>query len=240
MNPIHIRTPLLESLPLSAVLGAPVWLKMEALQPVGSFKIRGVGLACQESLQAGYDRVICSSGGNAGYAVAYAGRQLGLRVDVFVPVSTPAWIMELIRREGARVQVFGDTWDEAHTYASELARRENAAYIHPFDDPRLWRGHASLVQEVAEAGLKPGIVVLSVGGGGLMLGVLQGLHSNGWGDVPVLAVETEGTASFARSIAAGKLVTLEGITSIATSLGAKRVAAETLTWAQKHAIAPGL
>lgn len=238
MKPIHIHTPLIESTVLAEGFGAPVWLKMEALQPVGSFKLRGVGLACQESKQAGFDRIVCSSGGNAGYAVAYAGRQLDLPVDVYVPTSTPELMLELIRKEGAQVHVYGESWDDTHTYASELARTEGAAYIHPFDDPRLWRGHASLVHEVAEAGVKPGAVVLSVGGGGLMLGVIEGLRAVGWGDVPVLAVETEGADSFARSSAAGELITLERISSIATSLGAKRVAAETLTWSRKHRVIP--
>jgi len=63
--------------------------------------------------------------------------------------------------------------------------------------PRVWKGHTSIIHEIAEVGVKPGVVVVSVGGGGLLCGLLEGLHHVGWKDVPVLAVETEGAASFA-------------------------------------------
>ena len=71
--------------------------------------------------------------------------------------------------------------------------------------------------------MQPAAVILSVGGGGLLLGVLQGLASVGWCDVPVVAMETEGAASLNASIAAGRLVTIPAITSIAKTLGAKTV-----------------
>lgn len=213
-------------------------LKMEALQPVGSFKIRGMGYICQVSCEAGATHLVCASGGNAGYAVAYAGRQLGVDVTIVVPQTTPDWTRDMIRREGARVVEHGEAWDSSHAYAARMAGEEGAAYIHPFDDPLVWSGHATLVEEVAEDGPKPGIVVVSVGGGGLLSGVLQGLHQVGWTDVPVVAVETRGADSFASSVAAGRLVTLDRITSIATTLGARTVAAEALAWVGRHPITP--
>lgn len=240
MKTIHAVTPLWESRPLGAVLETQVYLKMEALQATGSFKIRGMGAACQASLQAGATRLVCASGGNAGYAVAYAGRQLGTEVTVIVPKTTALWLRDLIRREGATVSEYGDSWDDAHAYATEMARQDHSAYIHPFDDPQVWRGHSSLIAEIAETGLKPGLIVVSVGGGGLLCGILEGMHRVGWNDVPVLAVETEGAASFARSVEAGQLITLEKITSVATNLGARRVAGEALAWTRRHQIIPWL
>ena len=238
MKPLHTSTPLLESLPLSHALGVPVFLKMEAFQPVGSFKIRGIGYACQVHHEKGAKRLIASSGGNAGYAVAHAGRMLGMGVTVFVPQSTPTWMREIIRREGATVIEHGASWDDAHAHAYEVARREAAAYVPPFDDPLIWTGHASMIDEVASAGLRPGAVVLAVGGGGLLCGVLEGLHRVGWTRVPVLAVETEGAASFARSVNAGRLVTLDRIATVATTLGARTIAAEALSWSRKHPVTP--
>ena len=85
MKPLHIETPLFESRPLSILAGRSVWLKMEALQPPGSFKIRGIGFACQEYARRGAKRFISSSGGNAGITVAYAGRYLSIPVIVVVP-----------------------------------------------------------------------------------------------------------------------------------------------------------
>lgn len=240
INTLHLVTPLWESRSLSGIMNVPVFLKMEALQPIGSFKIRGVGKACQDHWQMGARRFVCASGGNAGYAVAYAGRQLGAEVTVVVPQAASVWIQEILRREGATVVVHGEAWDDAHVYATQLAARENAAYIHPFDDPRIWQGHASIIHEIVAAKIKPGAIVVSVGGGGLLCGLLEGLQQVGWTEVPVVAVETEGAASFAQSVAAGRLITLDRITSIATTLGSRTVAAAALAWTQRHRIIPWL
>jgi L-serine/L-threonine ammonia-lyase len=235
---IHVVTPLWESPSLSAAMDAPVYLKMEAFQPVGSFKARGIGLACQDSWRAGASRLVCASAGNAGYAVAYSGRKIGIPVTVVVPKTTPAWLQDLVSKEGATVIVHGDSWDDAHAYGTQLAERENAAYIHPFDDPRVWKGHSSIIHEIADVGVRPGAIVVSVGGGGLLCGLLEGMHEVGWTDVPILAVETEGAASFAAAVRAGRLVTLDRITSVATTLGARRVAAKALEWTERHPITP--
>lgn len=240
INALHTVTPLWESRPLSGIMNTPVFLKMEALQPIGSFKIRGVGKACQDHWQMGARRFVCASGGNAGYAVAYAGRQLGAEVTVVVPQAASVWIQEILRREGATVIVHGEAWDDAHVYATQLAARENAAYIHPFDDPRIWQGHATIIHEIAAAKIKPGALVVSVGGGGLLCGLLEGLHQVGWSEVPVVAVETAGAASFAQSVTAGRLITLDRITSIATTLGSRTVAAAALAWTKRHQIIPWL
>jgi L-serine/L-threonine ammonia-lyase len=78
MAELHLSTPLLHSLPLSSLVIGQVWLKMEALQPTGSFKIRGIGHACRTYIEQGATRLLSSSGGNAGLAVAFAGRKLAV------------------------------------------------------------------------------------------------------------------------------------------------------------------
>lgn len=235
---LHIATPLLMSLPLTARTGCEVWLKMEALQPSGSFKLRGVGLACQTRVAQGATRLVSSSGGNAGIAVAHAGRLLGVPVDVFVPQTTPARARELIAEQGARLTVHGASWQEANDLA-QARLGPTDAFIHPFDDPLLWQGHATLVDEVAQANATPpDAVVLAVGGGGLLSGVLQGMHRHGWGHVPVLAAETRGADSLAQAVAAGERVVLPAITSVATSLGARQVCEQAFSWTHRHTIHP--
>jgi L-serine/L-threonine ammonia-lyase len=93
-----------------------------------------------------------------------------------------------------------------------------------------------VIEEAAAQGPKPGIVVVSVGGGGLLCGMLQGMQQVGWHDVPVLAVETDGAASFKASADAGRLVTLDAIRSLATTLGARTVTPKLLEWKGKHEI----
>ncbi len=239
MSPFHIRTPLLHSRALSRP-GQDVHLKLEALQPVGSFKLRGIGAACERAVSAGATRLISSSGGNAGLAVAYAGSRLGAAVTVFVPGSTPAATRARIASEGATVEVAGSVWNDAHEAALAAADQPGAAYIHPFDHPAIWAGHASLVDEVVDDGLRPDAVVVAVGGGGLLCGVLVGMHRHGWTDVPVVAVETEGAASFHAAVRAGMPVLVDRPTSLATSLGARQVADEAFAWTARHAIHPWL
>jgi L-serine/L-threonine ammonia-lyase len=221
--PIHIETPVVPSRRLSLLTGTTVWLKLEALQPSGSFKLRGVGAACQEYARRGKTRFVSSSGGNAGLAVAYAGRLLNIPVTVVIPKSTPALARTLLEQEGATVIVHGAAWAEANELAQSLLD-ETTAFLHPFDDPMMWSGHATLIDEVVRANVAFDCVILSVGGGGLLSGVVEGLDRNGLGPTPIIAIETAGADSLAWAIKAGHPVTLPAITSVATSLGASKVA----------------
>jgi L-serine/L-threonine ammonia-lyase len=174
-------------------------------------------------------KFICSSGGNAGMAVAHAGAILGASVEVFVPVTTMPMMVARLKSKGAIVHVGGANWNEADAMArNTLAKDPSARYIPPFDDPLIWEGHSSLIDELMESGVKPDAVVVSVGGGGLLIGVQRGLERLGWTDTEVIAVETAGAASFAAAKSAGKVVKLNAITSLATSLGALAVTPMTL------------
>lgn len=235
MKPLHIETPLLESRALRGIAGREVWLKLESLQPPGSFKIRGIGAACQKYALGGAVRFISSSGGNAGIAVAYAGRHLSLPVVVVVPETTTERAKALIRQEGAEVIVHGASWFEANAVARSMVTDKDA-FLHPFDDPHIWQGHSSLVDEVVRSGIKPDCVILSVGGGGLLSGVLAGMHRHGWVNVPVIAVETSGADALAQSVRVGAPIELPAITSIATSLAAKRVCDQAFEWTMRHPV----
>ncbi|WP_418646604.1 pyridoxal-phosphate dependent enzyme [Thauera butanivorans] len=237
--PLHIETPLIASDSLSQAAGRRIRLKLDNLQPSGSFKIRGIGAACKAHARTGKRRFVSSSGGNAGIAVAYAGRCLSVPVVVVVPETTTERARALIRAQGAELVVHGAAWHEAHALAQSLLGEEDA-FLHPFDDPLLWQGHATLIDEVAAAGTKPDAIVLSVGGGGLFCGVVEGLRRNGWQDVPIVAAETGGADALARSLAANERIALDAITSIATSLGARQVCKHAFTLAQQHPVRPAV
>jgi len=232
---IHINTPLIESLSIGKKSHAKVWLKVDALQPCGSFKARGIGYACQKYVGNGAQALVSSSGGNAGLAVAYSGRLLHVPVTVVVPKTTKKRAIDLIKAEGASIIVTGEDWAEAHAHAIELSQNE-VTYIHPFDDSNIWEGHASVIDEILNAGLIPDVVVLSVGGGGLLCGVVEGLKRNNCKNVPILAVETKGADSFSTACLAKKHIGIDNITSIATSLGAKKVAKRAFQLPSEHQI----
>lgn len=235
MTQLHISTPVLAHRPLSAQLHKSVWLKMDNLQPSGSFKLRGIGLMCQRAAALGAQHFVCPSGGNAGFAAAVAGVALGLPTTIFVPETTAESVRAEIRAIGATVIVTGKVWDETNQAALQACEQPGAVYIPPFDHPDIWNGNATLIDEVAGT-LDFDVVLCSVGGGGLLSGIVQGLHRNGLAHIPVIAVETEGAASLHASVQAGELVTLPAITSIATTLGARRVAQQAFDWTQKHEI----
>lgn len=236
MSALHIDTPLLPSQRWQSSAGHPILFKMDALQPSGSFKLRGIGLFCQQARARGATALLCASGGNAGFAAAYAGRRLGMPVTIVVPETTTSEARDAIAAAGATVIVHGRDFDAASVHANALASEVGAAYIHPFDDPLLWQGHATIIDEIVAARAPVDCIVTSVGGGGLMLGLIEGLKRHGLSDIPIIAVETEGAASLHASIAAGEVVSLDAITSIATSLGARRVADQALAALQSHPV----
>lgn len=233
---LYDETPLIHSQFLKNTYKKEVFLKLEALQPTGSFKIRGIGKLCQHYKEKGVTHFVASSGGNAGVAVAYAGMKLGIPATVFIPKTSHQIYINEIKDYGAQVVVAGEVWDEAHQAALLFAADQKAAYIPPFDHPIIWEGHSSLIHEVAKSNLRPEAVVVAVGGGGLACGVLEGMHQVQWNDIPLIAVETIGADSFYQSVKANKRIILDKITSKATSLGAKQITTSLFEWALKHPI----
>ncbi|MCJ1397133.1 catabolic L-serine/threonine dehydratase [Xylographa trunciseda] len=239
-----IETPLLESAALSKAAGCRIFLKYENLQPSGSFKSRGIGNLILSSIRARPTSPLhfySSSGGNAGLACVTAARSLSYPATVVVPLSTSAFMVTKIRAAGATAVVqVGASWAEADAHLREhvLAQDPHGVYVPPFDHPAIWAGASSMVREMKAqlGGEEPDAVVCSVGGGGLFCGIMEGLRSEGWGGVQVLACETEGAASLRGSLEAGELVSLDAITSIASSLGAKRVARRAFEYAREEGV----
>jgi len=236
---LHHRTPLLEHRELSLQLKKSVWLKMENTQPSGSFKLRGIGTFCQRAVLRGASHFVCPSGGNAGFAAAISGAALGIKTTILVPESTSESVRAAIKAIGVELIVIGSVWDETNQAALAMCRVENAVYIPPFDHADVWDGNATLIDEAfEETGLVNAfdVVICSVGGGGLLAGVVQGLQRNRLSRVPVIAVETEGAASFYAAVQAGQVVTIPEINTIATTLGSKRVAQRAFDLTGEHQI----
>lgn len=239
---LFARTPLVPSASLSSLCaGRPVFLKLDGLQASGSFKDRGMAHLCHALHLGGTRRLVSSSGGNAGLAVATVAPRLGMEVDVVVPKTTKPLVIERLRGLGAAVTVHGKNWNEADALARERAVADaGAAYVSPYDHPLLWTGHSTVVDEVreqlAEEGVDgpPAAVVACVGGGGLLCGIFEGMERHFWDKAAVVAAETVGAASFGRALEAGAVVRLPAIDSIATSLGALEVTEVALARTAAH------
>jgi len=228
-------TPLIRSDPLSRLTGTPVYLKLDALQNSGSFKDRGMAHLCLELSKSGVTQIISSSGGNAGLAAATVAQQLELDCTVVVPVTTKQLVVEKLESLGATVQVTGENWNAADAVARTLvADNPSAGYVPPYENPLLWTGHSTVIDEIyEEMGDKPATLIVSVGGGGLLCGVLEGLDRLNV-KCNVIAAETDGASSFAQAWNSGEMVTLPSIDSIATSLGALQVSETAIERSKSH------
>lgn len=235
-SPLHMVTPTIRSMPMSKTAGYDVYLKLENLQIPGSFKIRGIGNLIKKASQHGCKKIVCASGGNAGLAAAYAAKTIGVPATIVLPESTPGFVADKLRDEfGADVEIFGKVWDDSNKHATEMAKDSDCLYVHPFDHPDIWEGHSTLIEEAAQQlPCKPDVVIVSVGGGGLLNGVLLGMKKIGWSDVPCVAMETVGADCLNASLKAEKLVTLPDITSVAKCLGALTPSTKTIELSGTH------
>lgn len=224
--PYVVHTPTLASPRLSALIGRPTVVKLDLLQHGGSFKARGAFnrmLVLDGAEQAA--GVVAVSGGNHGIAVAYAAQVLGLRATVVMPQTSALTSIAGVQAAGAELLL---TPTIAAAFA-EAHRRADAGQtmIHPFDDPIVIAGQGTLALELLEDAPQITDVVASIGGGGMITGVVTALHATR-ADLRIWGVETVGADAMTRALAAGHPIELEAITSIAKTLGAPSVSARTL------------
>ncbi|RFU78817.1 serine family amino acid catabolism [Trichoderma arundinaceum] len=232
------KTPCVPSPQLSRVAGCNIHLKLDNLQPSGSFKSRGIGnLMIHAVASSGDVHFYCASGGNAGLACASSAAALCKPATIVIPVTTSELMKNKLLDLGAEVFQVGKNLHAADQYLREnlLAKDPRGVHVPPFDHPHVWDGAATIVDELRDQ-LEVPIdgIVCSVGGGGLFNGLMRGIETFRWsGRKPhVLTVETAGADSLNACIQANAHVTLPEITSIATSLGVSRVSEETWKWAQ--------
>jgi threonine dehydratase len=199
--------------------GTPVALKLELLQHTGSFKARGMlNRLLAADLPAG-DRVVAASGGNAGLAVAYAARELGLTAHIVVPVTAPPVKVARLRALGAVVVQEGAVYAEAFEVAEAYSARGGLPLVHAYDQPEVCAGNGTLALELVEQVGPVDTVLVATGGGGLVAGIAAALA----GRARVVAVEPERCPTLHAALAAGKPVDVEVGGIAADSLGAGRV-----------------
>lgn len=201
---------------------ARLLLKLDCLQPTGSFKVRG-GMNALLSLPEEEVRrgLITASGGNHGLAVAYAAHMGGTRAIVYLPTSAPAAKAEKLRAWGAEVVVAGAVFDEAAAVATVRAELEGMTFLHPFAPPSVIAGQGTIGLEIVEQIPDVDTVLVAIGGGGLIAGVATAIKALRPG-VRVVGIEPEGAPTHHASRAAGGLVTLDAITTVAGTLAPRR------------------
>lgn len=201
-------TPLVES---AAVGGAE--LKLESMQPTGSFKVRGA-LTSLSRLPPGRE-VVTSSAGNHGLGVAYAAQLLGREATIVVPESASKAKVRALGRFRARLTPYGSTYDEAEQHALSLAG-EDREYISPYNDRWVIAGQGTIGLELLGDARGPTTIVCPIGGGGLCSGVA--LCASGFRDVHVIGVDCESSPAMRASLDAGQIVEVSVRSSLADGL----------------------
>jgi threonine dehydratase len=201
-----VRTPLIRlELPATAPTrpACEVFLKLETLQPIGSFKIRGAHNAVRQlSADERCDGVWTVSAGNAGQGVALAARHAGIPCSVMVMDTAPRTKVEAIRRLGATLvtATYDECWQTVEAHASPRMR---GRFVHPFDDDRFIAGNATLGLEILEDLPHVDAIVGAVGGGGLLSGVASAVRAMRPA-TRIIAAEPETAAPLATSIRNGR------------------------------------
>ena len=225
---IAVRTP------LRYVPALDAWLKLENLQPVGAFKIRGAYNAVRRLPFAVRKRgVITYSSGNHGQALAFAGQSFGVRTVVVMPETAPAIKVDGVKHWGGEVVLAGRTSEDRRRAAEDIAAREGLAIVPPFDHWDIVAGQASVGLEIAEELPDARAVVVPVGGGGLIAGVVVGLAVAGSAAM-VWGVEPAGAPKLKRSWEAGAPARLDATASIADGLITLTVGAIPFSVLQAH------
>ncbi len=218
LAPVIRRTPLVASRVLSERVGADVWLKCENLQRTGSFKPRGaynrIANLPQEARERG---VVAASAGNHAQGVAWSASSLGIASTVFMPVGASLPKLMATKAYGAQVRQVGETIDESLDAALDFADRTGATLIHPFDHPDIVAGQATVGVEIVEQLPEVGTVLVPTGGGGLLAGVAVALrHSRP--NVRVIGVQAAEAAAWPDSLAAGRPVRVERMSTMADGI----------------------
>jgi threonine dehydratase len=202
-------TPLVPTQFLTTFCGCPLFLKLENLQITSSFKPRGVFNKLlhlnEEEKNKG---IITASAGNHGQAVAFAAQKLNYYARVVVPRTTPKVKIDGIKKYGADLVLFGETYDEAERKAKALARKDGCAYISPYNDELIIAGHGTIGLEIIEALPNVDAVLVPLGGGGLISGISIAVKSN-MPNVQVVGVQSKASPVMYESLKAGKIVEVQ-------------------------------
>jgi len=210
-------TPFVPSPYMTARTGQEVLLKLENMQPIGAFKLRGAMTAVM-SLPEGTAGVTCCSTGNHGRGVAYAAARRGMRAVICMSELVPQAKVDGIRALGAEVRIHGTSQDEALEESQRLVEVEGLVEISPFDDARVIAGQGTIGLEMMEARPDLDMILVPLSGGGLAAGVALAAKSINPG-VKVIGVTMDRGAAMHLSLAAGHPVEVREVPSLADSLG---------------------
>lgn len=231
---VTLETKLVYSDYFSNQTGNKVYLKPENMQFTGAYKVRGayykMSTLTEEERAKG---LITASAGNHAQGVAYAAKCYGAKATIVMPTTTPLIKVNRTKSYGAEVVLWGDVYDEACAKAYELAEEHGYTFIHPFDDLAVATGQGTIAMEIVKELPLVDYILVPIGGGGLATGVstLAKLLNP---KIKVIGVEPAEAACMKASLAAGKVVTLPGVNTIADGTAVKTPGGKLFPYIQQN------
>ena len=220
---VATNTPITHAANISTKLGNDVFLKREDMQSIFSFKIRGaynkiVNLTPQQKKRG----VLTASAGNHAQGVANACRKLKIPCLIVMPVTAPDIKVKAVKRLGAKVKLYGDSFDQASKKAIELAKEKKIEFIEAFDDQFTIAGQGTVGKEILEADPLLDVIFVPVGGGGLLAGVGAWVAQT-QSRTKVYGVEVEDSACLTEALKANKRVRLREVGLFADGVAVGKV-----------------
>jgi threonine dehydratase len=203
---VALRTPLIQAPNIPGLPASGVYLKLENVQRIGAFKIRGaankiLSLSPEEAAHG----VVAASAGNHSQGVAYAARYRGVPATIVMPRGASPSKVSSTRALGARVVLYGSEFEEADQEALRLSREEGFVYVHPFNDPTVIAGQGTIALEILEDLPTTRRIIAGVGGGGLLAGITVAAKQMD-SAVEIVGVQPSGSDTLRASMEQGKIV----------------------------------
>lgn len=215
-------TPLVKNDWLSKKYGCHIYLKLENLQPVGSFKLRGatnkIANLSEEERRKG---VLAVSAGNHAQGVAWAASKFGIESTIIMPKPSP--LVKIMNTEalGAKVILEGENVDESFEFAKEYIKQHDSVFVHPFEDPHVIAGQGTIAYELKNQIDNIDFIFGSIGGGGLMAGV-GSVIKNFFPDCKIVGSQALGAGSMVSSLQKGVLTTNTELQTFADGIKVKK------------------
>ena len=232
---VAVESPLEYAPTLSQRMDNEIYLKREDVQSVFSFKLRGAynKMANLSPIQLKYG-VICASAGNHAQGVALAAARLDCRAVIVMPTTTPQVKIDAVKARGGEVVLFGESYTDAYNHALTLEKKQKLTFVHPFDDPDVIAGQGTIGMEILRQHQGPiHAIFAAIGGGGLISGVAAYVKAVR-PDIKIIGVQSTDSDAMARSIKAGRRVTLPDVGLFCDGTAVKLVGEETFRLTKKY------
>ncbi len=228
------KVPLDRAINLSQRTNNTVLLKREDLQPVFSFKLRGAYNKIVQLSQKEKDQgIIAASAGNHAQGVALSSKKMGIDALIIMPKTTPEIKVRAVKHLGAKVELSGNSYDEAYQRARKLEKEQGRTFVHPYDDPDVIAGQGTIGMEIMQqCDTEPEAIFIPVGGGGLIAGISAYVKYL-YPQVKIIGVEPDDASSMHDALLANKRVILEQVGIFADGVAVKQVGKETFKVAQQ-------